>query len=350
MKKLFILFVLGLSVPAAAEVVSTVSFNPSRMGSYQNLKISRDANFKGGLKATTLNVNTGGTVQMRWDGANTTEKYYYVPNITGGTGTAVDMPATTFLTQDPLTLATVNYNAGSASPSTGVGPSITMHGGTLDFATNNDSYVATVNAASMELYTKNLNEDTLSISGADGATRGLTPDGVIYTAHANGDTKGTGAVHSRGFHLAGVDIPHPTGSYVAQTGGTALADNAGLCWVPRCTSAGKVVWVLSLVNGVNKASPDSACPKPASVSCSGSSSEVQPGGLSWQNEGWEEVGEFGCGSDSVARATAACAAYSNTAYTGSCTTAGEKRYANCTANDYCPGKGVTAEAFVYVCR
>ncbi len=113
----------------------------------------------------------------------------------------------------------------------------------------------------MELYTKNLNEDTLSISGADGATRGLTPDGVIYTAHANGDTKGTGAVHSRGFHLAGVDIPHPTG-YTANKTGSVMNFNAslnladskcGLAWVKRTAqvtengkTANKEVYVLAM--------------------------------------------------------------------------------------------------------
>ncbi|MDD6153847.1 MAG: hypothetical protein PUC11_07900, partial [Elusimicrobia bacterium] len=84
------------------------------------------------------------------------------------------------------------------------------------------------------------------------------------------DTKGADSTYTRGFHLAGVDIPYPTGAYVQKTGTTSLSDSAALCWVQRCTAEGKVAWVLSLVNG--------SCPAKKDISCGGSEEE---GAHSW---------------------------------------------------------------------
>ena len=107
-----------------------------------------------------------------------------------------------------------------------------------------------------------LNENTLNIDGNAGKSVALTTDGTTYTAkNESADTKGEASTYTRGFHLAGVDIPYPTGDYVQKTGTTALASNAALCWVQRCTAEGKVAWVLSLVNGT--------CPAKKDISCGG---------------------------------------------------------------------------------
>ncbi|MDD7578161.1 MAG: hypothetical protein PUK24_01255 [Elusimicrobia bacterium] len=109
-----------------------------------------------------------------------------------------------------------------------------------------------------------MNESTLNISGNAGKSVALTLDGTTYTAkNESADTKGEDSTYTRGFHLAGVDIPYPTGDYVQKTGATSLSDSAALCWVQRCTTEGKVAWVLSLVNG--------SCPTKKDISCSGSS-------------------------------------------------------------------------------
>ncbi len=234
MKKLFALLVLGLTVPAVAEIVSTVSFNPSRIGEYTQLKISRDANFKGGLDATTMNVNTGGTVTMQWDG-NTGNKYYDAQTVKGGTNTTVEMEQTTFWNGD-ITATPPNYSAANATAPAGVGPNIAMDGGVLEFvstATNNDSYVSKLEqtgAGKLQHYTTNLTEGTLKITGLAGSSIGLTENGTSRDG-----------LQTLGFHLAGVDIPHPTGHTVNKTT-SGTANNAtlaitnsgcGLEWVKR---------------------------------------------------------------------------------------------------------------------
>ncbi|MBP3514399.1 MAG: hypothetical protein J6J74_08000 [Elusimicrobiaceae bacterium] len=348
MKKLFILLILGFSVPALAEIVSTVSFNPSRIGTYKYLKVSRDTNFKGGLETPTLNVQSAGEVTMRWDNANKPEKYYNVPTITGTTGpVSVDMPSTTFLQDTTLGTAAIKYSASDTAPSgVGAGPDITMTGGSLSFidgTTNNDSYVSVLNGANtVQFYTDALNENTLNISGNAGKSVALTADGTTYTAkNESADTKGADSAYTRGFHLAGVDIPYPAGDYVQKTGTTSLSDSAALCWVQRCTTEGKVAWVLSLVNGT--------CPGKKDISCGGSLPDNPSAGLSWQYDGWEAVRSFMCGSGQQ-EAEQFCRQYPNTAPSGSCSKAGEVKYAMCSVNDYCPGHPIDAEVAKYTCK
>ena len=84
---------LFLSVPSFAEIISSVSFNPSRMGEYTYLKITDKANLKGGLNATTMNINSGGTVTMTTDNS---ARIYDVPTVTGASGSAINMPNTAF--------------------------------------------------------------------------------------------------------------------------------------------------------------------------------------------------------------------------------------------------------------
>ena len=127
------------------------------------------------------------------------------------------------------------------------------------------------NGTSSDTYV--LNENTLNISGKFENSKvksvALTPDGTTYTAkNESADTKGADSTYTRGFHLAGVDIPYPAGDYVQKTGTTSLSDSAALCWVQRCTAEGKVAWVLSLVNG--------SCPATkTNISCGGSEEEPE---------------------------------------------------------------------------
>lgn len=259
MKKLFILLILGFSVPALAEIVSTVSFNPSRIGTYKYLKVSRDANFKGGLETPTLNVQSAGEVTMRWDNANTTEKYYNVPTITGTTGpVSVDMPSTTFLQDTTLSTSAISYSAANATDPGNKIDTITMTGGSLSFdgTTNNDSYVTkmkgngTEERAPVQFYTTALSENTLNINGNSGSSVGLTDENGSVLDNAQ----------TLGFHLAGVDIPHPklhtvnkTTSGTKENASLSLTGSGcGLAWVKRTAevtengkTANKNVYVLA---------------------------------------------------------------------------------------------------------
>ncbi|MGN0023988.1 MAG: hypothetical protein ACI351_00970 [Candidatus Avelusimicrobium sp.] len=251
MKKLWVLLLLGLSFPAGAEIVSTISYNPARMGQYDYLKVSKEAVFKGGLEVSTdLNVNSSGTVEMEWDASNA-NKIYNVPTVTGGANTAVDMPNTTFRGGAALTSNASAYNAANTTvPTTTL--EVGLNGGSLS-ATSKDSYVGTLNGENTyQHYTTNLNANTLNIIDKSGNTVGLTQEDGTY-----------GGSTTYGFHLAGVDIPYPTGSFVQKTGTTALSTTSRLlCWVPRCTKGGKVAWVLSLVANTT------SCPASTSnISC-----------------------------------------------------------------------------------
>ena len=48
------LSLLLVGVSAQAEVIQSVNFNPARFGQYERLKVSEQANFKGGLKAKSM--------------------------------------------------------------------------------------------------------------------------------------------------------------------------------------------------------------------------------------------------------------------------------------------------------
>ncbi|MGN0016179.1 MAG: hypothetical protein ACI37O_02435 [Candidatus Avelusimicrobium sp.] len=201
------------------------------------------------------------------------------------------------------------------------------------------------NGTSSDTYV--LNENTLNISGKFENSKvksvALTADGTTYTAkNESADTKGENSTYTRGFHLAGVDIPYPAGDYVQKTGTTSLSDSAALCWVQRCTTEGKVAWVLSLVNG--------SCPATkTNISCGGSLPDNPSAGLSWQYDGWEAVRSFMCGSGQQ-EAEQFCRQYPNTAPSGSCSKAGEVKYAICSVNDYCPGHPIDAEVAKYTCK
>ena len=55
---------LALASIGGAEVIQSVNFNPARFGQYERLKVSEQANFKGGLKAKSMQVQSSGTVDL----------------------------------------------------------------------------------------------------------------------------------------------------------------------------------------------------------------------------------------------------------------------------------------------
>ena len=58
------LSLLLVGVSAQAEVIQSVNFNPARFGQYERLKVSEQANLKGGLKAKSMQVQSAGTVDL----------------------------------------------------------------------------------------------------------------------------------------------------------------------------------------------------------------------------------------------------------------------------------------------
>ena len=224
MKKLFslLLILTGVTVWLQAETVSSVSFNPSRMGEYTYLKVADKANLKGGLNATTLNISSGGTVSMTTDSSS---RVYQIDTVTGEANSSIDMPNTAFHGNTSNTYS--GYDASSSSVPSGLLPTVKVLGGTQQY--NNDSYLATVDAVNMlKQRAGTLKGGTLTIGGNE--SNGVT----LY----GGDS-------TLGFHLAGNDIPVPT---AAHTNTGKELSNCTLAWEKRKTndSPAKEVWVLAL--------------------------------------------------------------------------------------------------------
>lgn len=224
MKKLFslLLILTGVTVLLQAETVSSVSFNPSRMGEYTYLKVADKANLKGGLNATTLNISSGGTVSMTTDNSS---RVYQIDNVVGDLSSAIDMPSTAFHGNTSNTYS--SYDASSSSVPSGLLPTVKVLGGTQQY--NNDSYLSTVDAVNMlKQRAGTLKGGTLTIGGNE--SNGVT----LY----GGDS-------TLGFHLAGNDIPVPT---AAHTNTGKDLSNCTLAWEKRKTSdsPAKEVWVLAL--------------------------------------------------------------------------------------------------------
>ena len=321
---------LFLSVPSFAEIISSVSFNPSRMGEYTYLKITDKANLKGGLNATTMNINSGGTVTMTTDNS---ARIYDVPTVTGASGSAINMPNTAFHGNTSNTYS--SYKSESTSVPSGLLPSVRVKGGTQTY--NNDSYIQTLDAVNMlKQKVGSLKGGTLEVTGNGGSTVGLYDSG-----------------NTAGFHLAGNDIPEPTAAHTNT--GTNLTQ-CQLAWEKRKTSDStpKEVWLLALTNcgGNTGGSCDSyeaqKCEQPqnsqaqagiwndSSCTCScpsqtvydASELECLPSGGGSDSESctWQTVATYTCDTSVP---SSACSGYSQ-----------------CSVNDYCPGRGIEVEACI----
>lgn len=219
----FVLFGVLLGCAAyAAETVSSVSFNPSRMGEYTYLKVSDKATLSGGLSATTVNISSGGTVTMN---ADTSSRIYEVPTVTGASGSAINMPSTVFHGNTADTYA--SYKSEDAGVPSGLLPNVSVKGGTMTF--NNDSYIHTLDAVNiLKQKVGSLKGGTLEITGNNGNKVDL---------YESGDTAG--------FHLAGNDIPEPVGKY---TNTNNNLTGCRLVWEKRktSTSPAQEVYLLAL--------------------------------------------------------------------------------------------------------
>ena len=219
-KRLVVLFLITLfaAVNAPAEIISAVSYNPSRMGDYVYLKVADKANLKGGIEANTMTVRSGGTVSASSPNLN-----YNVPAVVGESGSALDMPNTAIHGAAANTYD--NYQAVNTGTPNALLNNVYVNGGTT--TVKNDSYIATLDAVNrLKQKAATLRANKLSVSGSENAS--LYDDAT-----------------TDGFTLSGNDIPQPTGSHV-NTG--AALSKCTLKWEERTTSNNKKVKLLALAN------------------------------------------------------------------------------------------------------
>ena len=219
-KRLVVMFLVTLfaAVNAPAEIISAVSYNPSRMGDYVYLKVADKANLKGGIEANTMTVRSGGTVSASSPNLN-----YNVPAVVGESGSTLDMPNTAIHGAAANTYD--NYQAVNTGTPTALLNKVYVNGGTT--TVKNDSYIATLDAVNrLKQKAATLRANKLSVSGSENAS--------LYD-EATTD----------GFTLSGNDIPQPTSSHV-NTG--ASLSNCTLKWEERTTSDNKKVKLLALAN------------------------------------------------------------------------------------------------------
>ena len=219
-KRLVVLFLITLfaAVNAPAEIISAVSYNPSRMGDYVYLKVADKANLKGGIEANTMTVRSGGTVSASSPNLN-----YNVPAVVGASGSALDMPNTAIHGAAANTYD--NYQAVNTGTPTALLNKVYVNGGTT--TVKSDSYISTLDAVNrLKQKAATLRANKLSVSGSE--------DASLYD-EATTD----------GFTLSGNDIPQPTSSHV-NTG--AALSNCTLKWEERVTSNNQKVKLLALAN------------------------------------------------------------------------------------------------------
>ena len=218
MNKLLLLGLLFCTLPAGAEVVSAVSYNPSRMGDYVYLKVADKANLKGGIESNTMTVRSGGTVSASSPNLN-----YDVPAVVGASGSTLDMPNTAIHGSAANTYN--GYQAVNTGTPSALLNNVYVNGGQT--TVKNDSYISTLDAVNrLKQKAATLRANKLSVSGSEDASLydGATTDG---------------------FTLAGNDIPQPTSSHVNK--GAALS-NCTLKWEDRVTSDNQKVKLLALAN------------------------------------------------------------------------------------------------------
>lgn len=189
---------LMVSGEIVAETISTVSYNPSRLGQYDKIKISDGATFKKGLE-----VSEGMTLQNAGMQFSDNDKNKYeVKSITGGTASSIELKYAIFKNKTE----NKTYNASLDPDPTVTGVTLTYKGGAVKFGEDplvEDSYVATLKkvagSGKVRVYGKIFNgekdTDSLQIDGNSGIEIDVLDD--------KGEQEST-----KGFYLLGGDIPY----------------------------------------------------------------------------------------------------------------------------------------------
>lgn len=209
------------AVAVSAETVSSVSFNPSRLGNFEKLKISNSATLRGGLQVDNLNIGgapsqtvcqTTTVCLSRDEAGNCLESgEMCVPQgvVAGGTVTLTSSrPISLKSVESPTDVAENSWNAFSApnalfrahgSSATGQLVPMNIMGGSLDF-TDGDSTIQKLIAGN----------DLIAYA------RKITVSGTLNVV-ANEETRLLGQTSSadkgenvQGFKLGKIIIPTPT--------------------------------------------------------------------------------------------------------------------------------------------
>ena len=208
MKRIYLLLILSLCAGiSSAEVVSAITFNPSRLGTYTYLRAANSAVLAGGLETETMNVSSAGTVSVTTPSSDNIYVATEVRSEENASSTVtVNMPHTTFYGNDEpvgdelLKLSSITTVAIA-------GGTQTYTGGTQPY--QEKSYVYLLDAASSLIQQVNtLKGGALTISGNAKDGRNL-----YYGTQSNG------------FYLAGNDIPEPGAAYTS-----AAKDLTGCEW------------------------------------------------------------------------------------------------------------------------
>ena len=205
MKRIYLLLILSLCAGiSSAEVVSAITFNPSRLGTYTHLRAANSAVLAGGLETETMNVSSVGTVSVTTPSSDNIYVATKVRPVENASLVIVNMPDTVF------------YGNGASVGEYSSITTVEIKGG--DQRYKNTSYVYLLDAASKliqrvnTLYTKKEGELTISGNAKDG--QDLFSPGT----------------HSNGFYLAGNDIPEPVAAY---TNGAGDLTGCKWAWVDR---------------------------------------------------------------------------------------------------------------------
>ena len=209
MKKILLaVAVLGASLPLfAAEQVSTISFNPSRLGKFTYLKVNKQANLAGGLstKNLILAASNGGNINISGDNSTRIMQITEVTTAAGADNVVVDMPNTYFQKLNTGSASEKNYTLGSAlttNQQNNLMNTVDMYGGSLrmDGGLDSSSYIGTVNNESGSLV---MNAGTVYHEGR-------------VNISGDHDSSGCGVQDVAGCHqgltLGTLTIPQPSGS------------------------------------------------------------------------------------------------------------------------------------------
>lgn len=218
MMRNLIFSVLGLFLLTAsnAEVIESVSFNPSRFGQYERLTVSESADLKGGLSATNLNVSSAGSVDVTVNKPLSDTTAFFVPEVDAVQGNGVRLTNACFSGSGA---DCKNYDASSATlPNTSSEPLVVSSlSGEGSF--ERDSFINKVTTVADRLRVKagQISLATLKVYGGGGnpySGPGLT-----------------------GLKLAGNDIPAPESGYTTGKTGAGAGRLTGctLAWDSRNT-------------------------------------------------------------------------------------------------------------------
>lgn len=195
MKRIYLLLILSLCAGiSSAEVVSAITFNPSRLGTYTHLRAANSAVLAGGLETKTMNVSSAGTVSVTTPSSDNIYVATEVRPVENASQVIVNMPNTTFNVTE-------------------LGSEVRISGGSQTYKTK--SVVDTlISNFLLVQYANTFTGNKLTISGNAKDGQDLFSPGT----------------HSNGFYLAGNDIPVPVAAY---TNGAGDLTGCKWAWVDR---------------------------------------------------------------------------------------------------------------------